>query len=171
MTATVNGLDSVTVGGLALATGLSKSGILTVFGTRDAILLAAVDEARQIYRDTVIRPMLSHGPGRPRLRALIDAWFAYVRDRVFPGGCFVAATSAEYGGRDGDIAAAVRQLKRDWLDLLESEFEADGAADAADRAFELDALLGEANTRYQLFGDERELDRGRRLAGRLIDPA
>ena len=46
--ATTHGLDSVTVGSLAAATGLSKSGILTVFGTREEILVAAVAEARRV---------------------------------------------------------------------------------------------------------------------------
>ena len=45
MIATTHGLDSITVGALATATGVSKSGILTVFGNREAIQLAAVAEA------------------------------------------------------------------------------------------------------------------------------
>ena len=99
--ATTHGLDSITVGALAAATGLSKSGILTVFGNREALQVAAVREARQIYRETVIAPAWGAGPGRPRLRALIDSWLDYVRARVFPGGCFVAATTVEYRHRDG----------------------------------------------------------------------
>src|SRR6478672_13137731 len=79
MVATVSGLDAITVGGLAADTGLSKSGILTVFSNREAIQLAAVAEARRIYIDTVIRPAWAAEPGRERLRSLLDSWVAYVR--------------------------------------------------------------------------------------------
>ncbi|MGZ4475674.1 MAG: TetR/AcrR family transcriptional regulator, partial [Nocardioides sp.] len=54
--ATMAGLDSISVGQLATATGVSKSGILTVFPNREAIQLAAVAEARRVYVDAVIRP-------------------------------------------------------------------------------------------------------------------
>ena len=64
MLATVSGLDSITVGGLATRTGLSKSGILTVFPDREAIQLAAVAQAREIYLDAVVRPVWGEEPGR-----------------------------------------------------------------------------------------------------------
>ncbi|MBS4100319.1 TetR/AcrR family transcriptional regulator [Tsukamurella paurometabola] len=169
--ATVHGLDAITVGGLAAATGVSKSGILTVFPTREAIQVAAVAEARRVYIDVVIRPALAMSPGADRLHALLDAWGGYLRAETFPGGCFVTATATEYGHRTGAVAEAVRNLKREWLDLLEREFAAEGAADPAAAAFRLDAYLAAANTRRELFGDDAELDRARALAAEVIDAA
>ncbi|MEU0544713.1 TetR/AcrR family transcriptional regulator [Nocardia sp. NPDC005978] len=162
--ATTHGLDAITVGALATATGLSKSGILTVFATREEIQVAAVAEARRIYQATVIAPAWDNEPGERRLRALVDSWIAYLLDGVFPGGCFVAATSVEYGHRRGPVADAVRRLKREWLELLESEFAATGSADPSADAFTFDALLTAGNVRRELFGDDRELDTARRLA-------
>jgi AcrR family transcriptional regulator len=170
MEATLHGLDSITVGGLAAQTGLSKSGILTVFGNREAIQLAAIAEARQIYLDVVISPIWSHPAGRRRLYALLDSWFAYIRAEVFPGGCFLAATSVEYGHRDGPVADAVRALTREWLELLERELTKAGSPDPADDAFRLHAYLASANMRFQLFDDTAGLDRARRLAEAVIGP-
>ena len=169
--ATTHGLDSITIGSLARATGLSKSGILTVFGTREAIQVAAVAEARKIYVETVITPVWDERPGGPRLRALLDSWVAYLRARVFPGGCFVAATSAEYGHRDGPVAEAVRDLKREWLDLLEAELIAAGSTRPTDDAFRIDALLNAGNVRRELFGDDAELERAHALALQVLDQA
>ncbi|MCE5289504.1 MAG: TetR/AcrR family transcriptional regulator [Nocardiaceae bacterium] len=166
--ATTHGLDSISVGSLAAATGLSKSGILTVFGSREAIQVAAVAEARRIYRETVIVPAWGNEPGKPRLRALLDSWIAYLRDGVFPGGCFISATSVEYGHREGPVAAAVRKLKREWLDLLEAEFVQAGSADPASDAFTIDALLNAGNVRRELFGDDAELDWARTLALTIV---
>ncbi len=166
--ATTHGLDSITVGSLASAAGVSKSGILTVFGTREAIQVAAVAEARQIYRQSVIAPVWAEEPGAPRLRALMDSWVAYLRAGVFPGGCFIVASTAEYGRRSGAVADAVRRLKREWLDLLEGELRAAGAADPADDAFRIDAFLCAANTHRELFGRDEPLDRARDLALEVI---
>lgn len=166
--ATTHGLDSISVGGLATATGLSKSGILTVFGTREAIQVAAVAEARRVYAATVIEPAWGAEPGRARLRALLDSWVDYQRAGVFPGGCFVTATAVEFGHRGGPVADAVRRLKREWLDLLETELTTAGAADPVDDAFRIDAYLTAADTRRQLFGDDTALDRARALALAVI---
>jgi hypothetical protein len=169
MVATVQGLDAITIGSLAAQTGHSKSGILTVFPDREAIQIAAVAEARRLYRHHVIAPAWDADPGRPRLRALLEHWVAYLRNGVFPGGCFIVATSVEYGHRDGPVVDAVRDLTREWLDLLESELSAAGSDDPADDAFRIDAYLRAGNTRFQLFGGESELDRAQRLALRVLD--
>lgn len=171
MVATTHGLDSITVGGLAAATGVSKSGVLTVFGNREAIQVAAVAEAREIYRESVLSAAYAAAPGAPRLRALMDSWVDYLQAGVFPGGCFIAATTAEYGRRDGPVAAAVRALKRDWLVLLETELAAAGSSDPAADAFTIDALLTAGNTRRELFSDDAELARAKELAMGVVSAA
>lgn len=169
MLATVAGLDGITVGGLATRTGLSKSGILTVFHDREAIQLAAVAEARRIYVDTVVRPVWGRTPGAERLRALLEGWVGYVRAGTFPGGCFVTTTSVEFGRRDGAVADAVRALKREWLDLLERELRTAGVTDPVEGAFRIDAYLAAAVTRRELLDDDAALDRARALAVGVLE--
>ena len=65
-------------------------------------------------------------------------------------------------------ADAVRALKREWLDLLESELTAAGATDPPRDAFCIDAYLCAANTRRELFGADAELDRAHTLALDII---
>lgn len=169
--ATTHGLDSISVGSLARATGLSKSGILTVFSSREAIQLAAVAEARQVYIDTVIAPAWRKPEGTPRLRALLDSWSDYLLDEVFPGGCFISATSVEYGHREGPVADAVRDLKAEWLHLLERELNAAGSPHPEDDAFRIDAFLAMGNARRELFHDDTELARARALALEVVEEA
>jgi AcrR family transcriptional regulator len=167
--ATTHGLDSITLGTLAAETGVSKSGILTVFGSREAIQLAAIGHARQVYVDTVITPVLDQPSGVLRLRALLDTWVAYLAEQTFPGGCFVAATSAEFGHRTGAVADAVRAMKSEWLRFLAREFAAAGSASPDDDAFRVDAYLVAANTARELLADDGALDRARRLAREVVD--
>lgn len=170
MIATISGLDSITVGSLSERTGVSKSGILTVFGSREAIQVAAVAEARRIYQETVLAPVWDQPAGGARLRALLWSWVEYVKAGVFPGGCFIAATSVEYGHRSGPVADAVRRLKREWLDLLESELAAAGSPNPADDAFRIDAYLNAGNTQDQLNRDPTwsGTERATRLALEVI---
>ena len=167
--ATVSGLDSITVGGLSGDTGVSKSGILTVFPSREAIQIAAVAEAREIYLRSVIRPAWAAPSGTPRLRALLDSWRAYLLDGTFEGGCFISATTAEYGHREGPVAQAIRDLKREWLDVLERELTSAGATEPATDAFRIDAYLTAGNQRRELFGRDDELDRAHLWASRVLD--
>jgi AcrR family transcriptional regulator len=169
--ATIHGLDFITLGGLAAATGASKAGILTVFGTREAIQVAAVAEARLIYLETVIHPVLDTPSGQPRLLALLDTWRDYLLAGVFPGGCFISATAAEYGHRDGPVAEAVRNLKREWLDFLESELTAAGSAHPHEDAYTIDAYFTAGNQRRELFGHDEELDTAHHLAHTVIEQA
>jgi hypothetical protein len=118
-----------------------------------------VAEARRIYQEHVIGPAWGKPPGRERLTALLGAWRDYLGSEIFPGGCFLATTSVEYGHREGPVADAVRRLKREWLDLLEGELRAAGAESPADDAFRIDAFLDAGNTLFQLYGDRRDLER------------
>jgi AcrR family transcriptional regulator len=165
--ATVTGLDSISMSGLARATGFSPSGILTVFDNREAIQLAAVERARERFVAEVVTPSWGARPGLPRLRKLVDNWFDYVDRRVFPGGCFLVATSVEYGAQQGPVADAVRELKQTWLNLLEGELRV-GAGDsrrARDRArmtvFRLDAFMVAADIATRLTGDGEYMAMGR----------
>ena len=169
MIATTHGLDSITVGALATATGVSKSGILTVFGNREAIQIAAVAEARHIYRETVLAKVYEAAPGASRLRAFIDIWTDYLLAGVFRGGCFIAATTAEYGRRDGPVADEVRKLKRGWLTFLETELTAAGSPNPAVDAFKIDAFLNAGNARRELFADDTELVCAKDLALGVVD--
>jgi hypothetical protein len=98
------------------------------------------------------------------LISLIEHWVAYTKADVFPGGCFVAATSVEFGHRDGPVAESVQRLKREWLDLLEAELKTAGSKAPADDAFRIDSYLCMGNTRWQLYNDASEIDRAGRLA-------
>ena len=87
---------------------------------------------------------------------------------VFPGGCFFAATAAEWDTRPGPIRDRLRGVLAGWGDLLEANLRAARArvalaadVDVAHLIFELNALLHEANGHYLLFRDPAALDRAR----------
>ena len=66
--ATVEGLDGLSIGHLAAAIGMSKSGLYAHFGSKEELQLATVAEAERILTEEVIAPATVAGLTVPRLR-------------------------------------------------------------------------------------------------------
>ena len=165
--ATVEGLDGLSVGRLADASGMPKSSVYELFGSKEHIQLATVDAARESFIAEVVMPALATSePGLEQLLALCEGFLSYVERRIFPGGCFFVAASAEMGGRPGPVAERVAQVQQEWRDLLMSE--ADRASrrdelppntDPAQLAFELGVILAGSNIISVLHDDHGAIDR------------
>jgi AcrR family transcriptional regulator len=165
--ATVEGLDGITIGRLANELGMSKSGLFAHFGSKEELQLATIDKAREIFVETIITPARQAERGLPRLEALMENWLLYMRREVFKGGCFFDAVRGEYNSRpSGAVRDAVWKDFADWSTILvnrvksaQAEGHLDADADPEQVAFELDALGGSANVRFQLDRDEAWFDR------------
>src|SRR3954468_13905713 len=101
--ATIDGLEGLSIGNLAHALDMSKSGIYAHFGSKQDLQLATVDEAGRIFQAEVIEPALVAAPGLGQLVALCDAFFDHLLRRTFPGGCFFAGAVLEMGSRAGPV--------------------------------------------------------------------
>jgi len=150
--------------------GVNKSSIQAAYKTKQAVQLAAVAAATEIFVDAVIVPAQVQPEGLPRLQALVDSWLAYIERRVLPGGCFMGATLAEFDSHPGAVRDALARARRGWLAALEREaLLAQQAGDipstpAADMlAFEIDALLAAANVARNLSDDTTPLATAREL--------
>jgi AcrR family transcriptional regulator len=174
--ASVDGLDQLSLGRLASDLDLSKSGVAVAFGSKQELQLATVAAAQDVFLEQVVAPALRAAPGIERLRALVSAWLAYVRDRVFPGGCFLVAVLPEFDTRPGPVRDALRESRRAWLDLLTGEAaraQADrdlgGDLAAEDVAFEIAAVLAAANLARNIDDDETALDRADAIIRARLD--
>ena len=175
--ATVGGLEGLSIGGLAKATGMSKSGLYAHFGSKEELQLATVEAARVSFMKEVVAPAIqSTGAGRARLRALCDGFLSYVERRVFPGGCFFVVTSAELGSRPGPVHDRVALYQRQWSGALLEAARAAGAngelpagVDAEQLAFELGALLAGTNIVTVLHSDADAVERARVAIARRLE--
>jgi AcrR family transcriptional regulator len=173
--ATVDGLEGLSIGHLAAATEISKSGVYAHFGSKEELQLATIETARETFLNEVLHPALAAPKGLARLRAACEAFLSHVQRRVFPGGCFFSTAAAEVGTGDGPVRDAVAEQQRHWLDLLENlvreaqkREEVDRDEDPTQLAFELNALLVAANTSFILQGDPGALERARAAIGRRL---
>lgn len=174
--ASADGLEGLSIGRLAKECGTSKSNVAAHFGSKAQLQLAAVGYAGDVFTRHVVAPALRAGRGLPRLVALYQHWMDYSRRRVFSGGCFFAAVTAEYDARDGLIRDAIREHHTSWLGLQERlvrEAQATGElradVDPAQLAFELDAFARAANSEAVLFDDDSAYDRATAAITARID--
>jgi AcrR family transcriptional regulator len=175
--ATVEGLEGLSIGRLADATGMPKSSVYVLFGSKEELQLATIDAARASFIAEVVAPALgATPPGQARLLALCEGFLSYVERRVFPGGCFFVATSAEVGGRTGRVHDRVAAYQQQWRELLlrtaeeaEAAGELPAGSDPQQIAFELGALLAGANIVSVLHADDEAIARARRAIARRLE--
>ena len=173
--ATVDGLEGLSIGNLAAAIGMSKSGLYAHFGSKQELQLATVQEAGRIFADEVVQPALAAPPGLAQLAAVCEAFFKHLRRRTFPGGCFFAGAALEMGTRPGPVKDAVAGFQAGFVDLLRGF-----AATAIEQnqlppgenpdhlAFELNGICLAADANFVLHDNPAVLDLARQVTRRRL---
>jgi AcrR family transcriptional regulator len=175
--ATLEGLDGLSIGGLADHIGMSKSGLYAHFGSKEELQLATIDTASAIVVREVIEPAREQ-TGLARVQALVENFLSYLERQVFPGGCFFDAAAGELDTHPGPVRDKLMEAKTSWIRYLERTIEGaqergelDPEEEPAQLAFELDALLQLANRMFVLHGDAGAFERARRGIQRRLAAA
>ncbi len=168
--ATLDGLEGLSIGNLAAATGMSKSGLYAHFGSKQELQLATVEEAGRILDEEVAQPALAAPPGLAQLVAVCDAFFDYLQRRVFPGGCFFAAAALALGTRPGPVKERVAALQSGFAALIRGfaataidQHELPAREDPDRLAFELHGIMLAADTNFVLHDDPAVLNLARQI--------
>lgn len=173
--ANVVGVSGLSIGRLAEATGLSKSGLFAHFGSKEALEVAVIEEASRQFVQDVMVPALREPRGEPRVRALFETWLVW---GMRPGGCFFVAATTELDDRPGPPRDAVMQSCKDWIDELskaariaisEGHFRPD--LDPDQFAFEEYGITLGLHTYLRFLKAPQALDRARQAFERLVDAA
>jgi AcrR family transcriptional regulator len=176
--ASIEGLEGLTIGGLADLAQMRKSSVFSLFGSKQELQLAALEAAVEQFEQEVWDPVADQRPGLSRLLALCDSWLSYHQREVMPGGCFLTTATIEYDARPGPLRDAVVGTMQLWLGVLEREASAALEAgelpadtDPADVAFQLNALAAAASYGFQLWRDPEVFGRARRSMRRALGQA
>lgn len=171
------GLGGISIGGLADALGMSKSGLFAHFRSKEQLQLEILRFAADRFRTRVLFPALAAERGEPRLRTAFDHWLEWDRGvDALPGGCvFVTATTEFDDAPDGPVRQLVVQQQQDWLESLEAiirsgvthgRFRAD--ADPVAVAHDLYGVMLAYHTASRLLRDPAAEARARSSLDRLI---
>jgi AcrR family transcriptional regulator len=173
--ATVDGLEGLSIGNLAAAIGMSKSGLYAHFGSKQELQLATVQEAGRIFAEEVVQPALAAPVGLAQLAAVCEAFFEHLQRRTFPGGCFFAGAALEMGTRPGPVKESVAAFQAGFVDLLRGfaktaieQHELPADEDPARLAFELNGIILAADANFVLHDDPAVLDLAREVVHRRL---
>lgn len=160
------GLEGLTIGTLAEATGMSKSGLFAHFGSREELQLAVLEHGARHFGAMVVEPALKAKRGLPRLRAMFAHWVDWTIASGLPGGCILMSAAYEYDDRPGPIRDAVVRQQRLGVTVLEKAVqlaiesgELRPDTDAAQVAFEMFGLVMVNHHHRRLLGDREALRR------------
>lgn len=176
--ASVEGITGLTLGRLADALGVSKSGLYAHFGSKEQLQLETIQAAGAIVEREVIEPALAVPDGLARIEAACTGYISYVERKVFPGGCFFAGLYPEVDAQSGAVRESAAQMARLWNNWIcemaetakrQGEIRAD--VDGEQLAFELQAVTEAANLHYMLFDGPHGIERGRRAVRAILDRA
>jgi AcrR family transcriptional regulator len=101
--AAAEGLEAITLQAVADRIGLSKSGVFSRVGSREALQKAVIEEFGRRFLADVFVPAMQQAKGLPRLNEIVRRWFLRVRDVEAEQGCIFTAGAFELDDRDGPL--------------------------------------------------------------------
>lgn len=114
------GLDGLSIGQLASALDMSKSGLFAHFQSKEALKLAVIDYAAERFVERVVHPALRAPRGEQRVRSLATHWLDWQRRELSEGGCFFSAAAFELDDRPGPVRERLVAVWRDFFELVEN---------------------------------------------------
>jgi len=173
--AAAEGLESLTIGEVAKRLKLSKSGVFSRVGSREALQTAVLEEYERRFVQDVFTPALRETRGLPRLNMLMSRWLERARRIEMRQGCIYCAGAFEYDDRQGLLRDQLLDGVRRWRTVLKrtvvqaiDEGHLQPDTDADQLVFEMDALFTGAMRDARFLGDPRALDRAWITWQRLI---
>ncbi|MDQ2812394.1 MAG: TetR/AcrR family transcriptional regulator [Actinomycetota bacterium] len=173
-----DGLEGLSIGSVASAMGMSKSGLHAHFGSKTDLQLATVAEAARVFAEEVVQPALAAPAGLAQLTAVCEAFFTHLERRTFPGGCFLASAALEMGTRPGPVhdlitahQAEFGRLLRGFAATAVAQGELPGREDPDRLAFELNGIILATDTNFVLHDDPAVLTLARQIIHQRLDAA
>lgn len=168
------GLEGLTIGGLAEALAMSKSGVFAHFGSREELQLAVLKAYVRRFVDQVLLQALSRARGVPRFAAILDLWLAHLAQELNTG-CLLLGGAFEYDDREGPLRDAMVEIIDGWnnelmkairLSIDEGHIRRD--VDARQMAFEIYGLMLATHQAARLLRTPDAMRRARAGVARLL---
>ena len=160
------GLDGLTIGTLADATGMSKSGLFAHFGSREELLLAVLAHGQAQFGEVVFQPAMAKPRGLPRLRAMVVNWLDWTESAELPGGCPMIGGAAEFDDKPGPVRDMLAGGQRSWIETLKralrqaiDEGQLERATDPEQIAFEMFGIALVVHHHRRLLGYKKARER------------
>jgi AcrR family transcriptional regulator len=101
--AAAEGLEAISLQTVADRVGLSKSGVFSRVGSREALQMAVLEEYGRRFIADVFVPSMQQPKGLPRLNEIVRRWIVRMRDVEAQQGCIFTAGAFELDDREGPL--------------------------------------------------------------------
>jgi AcrR family transcriptional regulator len=116
--ASAEGLEAISLQVVADRIGLSKSGVFSRVGSREALQKAVVEEFGRRFIADVFAPAMQLPKGLPRLDAIMQRWIVRTRDVEAKNGCIFSAGAFEFDDREGPVRDLLHSEVTRWRSAL-----------------------------------------------------
>jgi AcrR family transcriptional regulator len=145
--ASQSGLEGLSIGVLAEAMDMSKSGVFAHFGSREELQISVIRGYHERFEQEVFYPALQQPRGLPRLRTLFERWVKRVSLEVDQG-CIYISGAVEFDDRPGPVRDALVEMVRTWhsamlkaVEQARAEKHLHSHTDAQQLLFEIHGLI------------------------------
>jgi len=144
--ALAQGLESISLQAVADRIGLSKSGVFSRVGSREALQKAVIEEYGRRFLADVFVPAMQKPKGLPRLDDIVQRWIVRMRDVEVHSGCLYTAGAFELDDREGELRDTLHTEVMRWRAALRRTVTQ--AVEAGHLKADTDAeqLVGEINS-------------------------
>lgn len=111
------GLEGLSIGALADACKMSKSGVFAHFGSREELQISVIKEYFRIFELEVFEPALKQPRGLKRVTGLFENWMKRVAVEL-DSGCIFISGAVDFDDRPGPVQEALAQSVRVWLSAM-----------------------------------------------------
>jgi AcrR family transcriptional regulator len=101
--ASAEGIEAISLQAVADRIGLSKSGVFSRVGSREALQKAVIEEFGRRFLADVFVPAMQLPKGLPRLDDIMQRWITRARDVDARKGCIFSAAAFELDDREGPL--------------------------------------------------------------------
>ena len=173
--ASAQGLEALSLQAVADRIGLSKSGVFSRVGSREALQIAVIDEYDRRFLQDVFVPAMREPRGLPRLNTIMRLWMQRAREVEIRMGCLYCAGAFEFDDRQGPLRDLLLDHVMRWRSALKrTVIQAIDAGhlrpdtDADQLVFEIDGLFIALMREARFLRDPRAADRSMVAYERLI---
>jgi AcrR family transcriptional regulator len=112
------GLEAISLQVVADRIGLSKSGVFSRVGSREALQKVVIEEYGRQFLAEVFVPAMQAPKGLPRLKSIVERWLVRMREVEVQKGCLYTAGAFELDDRDGELRDFLLQQVAAWRSTL-----------------------------------------------------
>ncbi|MBN9410980.1 MAG: TetR/AcrR family transcriptional regulator [Burkholderiales bacterium] len=170
------GLEGLSIGAVAEATGMSKSGVFAHFGSREELQISVVREYHERFEAEVFYPALHEPRGLPRLRALFGNWMQRTSVEL-EAGCIYISGAVEFDDRPGPVRDALASSVQTWLAAMRravvqavGEGHLRAGIDADQLLFEIHGLILALHYEARFLRTPGSIERGVRGFDNIVSP-